>query len=80
MSDVASLENSWQRLHISKKRSQYYGDAFAYRESNNTAKERVSKDSVILAEIRMNSCVRTSDFKVDAVLTDMLSLNPRKIL
>jgi len=57
LSDVACLEHSWQRMHLSKKRSQYYTDAFAYRESNNTAKERVAKDSIILAELKMNSCV-----------------------
>lgn len=57
LSDVTSLENSWQRLHISKKRSQYYSDAFAYREPNNTARERVTKDFVIVAEVRMNCCV-----------------------
>jgi hypothetical protein len=57
-SDVACLEHSWQRMHLSKKRSQYYTDAFACRQSNNTAKERVAKDSIILAELKMNSCVR----------------------
>ena len=59
LSDVASLENSWQRLHLSKKKSQYYDEAFAYREPNNTAKERVAKDSVIMAEIKLNCCVRS---------------------
>ena len=58
LSDVATLEHSWNRLRLSKKRSQYYDDAFAYREPNNTAKERVTKDSVILAEAKLNCCVR----------------------
>ncbi|OAP64241.1 hypothetical protein AYL99_00213 [Fonsecaea erecta] len=58
-SDLASLEQSWSRLRLSKKRSQYYDDAFAYRESNNTAKERVAKDWVILAEVKLNCCLES---------------------
>jgi hypothetical protein len=58
LSDVASLENSWRKLHVSKKRSQYYDGAFAYREPNNIARERVAKDSVILADFKLNCCVR----------------------
>jgi hypothetical protein len=57
LSDVTGLESSWSRLKLSKKRSQYYEDAFAHREANNSAKERVAKDSVILAEIKLNCCV-----------------------
>ncbi|KIW84848.1 hypothetical protein Z517_00236 [Fonsecaea pedrosoi CBS 271.37] len=65
-SDVASLEQSWSRLHLSKKRSQYYDDAFAYRESSNTAKERVAKDWVILAEIKLNCCLESEkEFLID---------------
>ncbi|KIW30961.1 uncharacterized protein PV07_02648 [Cladophialophora immunda] len=65
-SDVASLEQSWSRLRLSKKRSQYYDDAFAYRESNNTAKERVAKDWVILAEIKLNCCLESEkEFLID---------------
>lgn len=60
LSDVARLEHTWQRMHLSKKKSQYYTDAFAHRESNNSAKERVAKDSTILAELKMNYCVRTA--------------------
>jgi hypothetical protein len=61
LSDVASLEHSWQKLHLSKKKSQYYSEAFAYREPNNTAKDRIAKDSVVLAEIKLNCCVRHMD-------------------
>ncbi|KAI1609391.1 Tautomerase/MIF superfamily [Exophiala viscosa] len=66
LSDVASLESSWQRLNLSRKRSQYYSDAFAYREPNNTAKERVAKDAVIQAEIKLNCCLESeNDFLID---------------
>ncbi|KIW11725.1 hypothetical protein PV08_11027 [Exophiala spinifera] len=64
--DMASLESSWQRLHLSKKKSQYFEGAFAYREPNNTAKERILKDSVVLAEIRLNySLDSEKEFLID---------------
>lgn len=53
------LEQSWSRFHLSKKRSQYYSDAFAYREPSNTAKERVVRDSIILVEVKLSCCVRS---------------------
>ncbi|EXJ87465.1 hypothetical protein A1O3_04425 [Capronia epimyces CBS 606.96] len=66
LSDVASLERSWQRLHLSKKKSQYYSDAFASREPTNTAKDRVAKDSVVLAEIKLNCCLESEkEFLID---------------
>ena len=55
--DASSLERSWSRLHLSKKRSQYYSDTFAVREPNNPAKERVVRDSVVVAEVKLNCCV-----------------------
>lgn len=49
---------AWDRQQLSKKRSQYYGEIFAYREPRNTAKDRVARDSVIVANIRLNCKVR----------------------
>ncbi|ETN46462.1 uncharacterized protein HMPREF1541_00647 [Cyphellophora europaea CBS 101466] len=64
--DALSLEESWSRLHLSKKRSQYYSDAFAYREPSNTAKERVVRDSTILAEVKLNCCLDSEqEFLID---------------
>ena len=59
--DAQSLEQTWSRRHLSKKRSQYYSEAFAYREPSNTAKDRVVRDSVILAEVKLNCCVSRSN-------------------
>src|SRR5437016_14621169 len=42
---------------LAKRRSQYYGDAFAQRESNTSARERVLKESVVMAEILTNVIV-----------------------
>ena len=55
--DASSLGKSWSKLHLSKKRSQYYSETFAIRETNNPAKERVARDSVVVAEVKMNCCV-----------------------
>jgi hypothetical protein len=54
LADLTTLEENWNRIRLSKKKSQYYEDAFAYREPNNSAKERVAKDSIVLAEIKLN--------------------------
>lgn len=55
--DSSGLEQTWSRMNLSKKRSQYYSDAFAYREPNNSARERVVRDSMIIAEVKLNCCV-----------------------
>jgi hypothetical protein len=55
--DAQGLEQSWDQQLLSKKKSQYYSEAFAYREPSNTAKDRVARDSVILAEVKLNCCV-----------------------
>lgn len=51
---ASHLATTWDRQQLSKKRSQYYGEVFAYREPHNTAKDRVTRDSVIVAEIKLN--------------------------
>ena len=54
---ASSAEQSWSQRQLSKRRSQYYSDAFSYREPHNNAKERVVRDSIILAEVNLNCCV-----------------------
>lgn len=51
---ASALTTAWDRQQFSKKRSQYYGEVFAYREPHNTAKDRVVRDSMIVAEIKLN--------------------------
>ena len=41
----------------SRRRSQFYGDVFAVREPTNTARERVTGDSVVAVEIKTNVIV-----------------------
>ena len=55
--DVSGSDQSWSRRDLSRKKSQYYSEAFAYREASGTAKDRVLKESFIIAEVKMNCCV-----------------------
>ena len=57
LSSVLSLSKSWDRQQLSKKRSQYYNDVFATREPNNTPKDRISRDSVIMADLKLSGAV-----------------------
>jgi hypothetical protein len=54
LSSATHLEQIWKRKELSKKKSQYYEEAFAFREPNNSAKERVSRDSVVTAAVKLN--------------------------
>ena len=60
LSEDSAGDHSWQRLQLARKKSQYYTDAFAYREPYHNAKDRVARDSVVTAEVKLNCCVRTS--------------------
>jgi hypothetical protein len=55
---IFSENKTPQQRQIAKKRSQYYQDTFAAREPNSSARERVSRDSMVLAEIKTNVIVR----------------------
>lgn len=47
-----------ERRELAKKKSQYYDDAFAVRESNSSARERVHRESMVMVEVRTNVIVR----------------------
>ncbi|KAL9618240.1 MAG: hypothetical protein Q9160_007010 [Pyrenula sp. 1 TL-2023] len=55
---VTNFQSSWESRQLSKKRSQYYNEAFASREPYNGPRERVQKDSVIIGEIKLNRALR----------------------
>jgi hypothetical protein len=46
-----------EQRQLAKKRSQYYEDAFASREPMSSARERISRDSMIMADVRTNVIV-----------------------
>ncbi|KAI9810750.1 MAG: hypothetical protein M1827_006088 [Pycnora praestabilis] len=43
---------------LTKRKSQYYGEAFAYREPNSSTRGRVSRDSVVMADLRTNVIIK----------------------
>jgi hypothetical protein len=46
-----------EQRELAKQKSQYYGDVFAYREPNTSARERISRESMIMADVRTNVIV-----------------------
>ena len=46
-----------EQRELAKRKSQYYGEVFATRESNSSARERVLRESPILADVRTNVIV-----------------------
>jgi hypothetical protein len=53
-----SLGKTPERRELAKKKSQYYDDAFAVRESKTSARERVHRESMVMVEVRTNVIVR----------------------
>lgn len=58
LSSSNELEKSWRSGQVSKKNSQFFDQAFAIREPYYSAKERVTRDSLIVVEFQYNCCVR----------------------
>ncbi len=43
---------------LNKKKSQFYGEVFAYRAPHTSARDRVTRDSIVMAELKTNVIVR----------------------
>ena len=54
---LSKTNGSPLQVELRKKRSQFYGDVFAYREPNLSPRDRIYKDSVITAEVKTNVIV-----------------------
>lgn len=54
---IFSDAKSPEQKQLAKRKSQYYQDVFAARESNSSARERVLKESPVLADVRTNVIV-----------------------
>jgi hypothetical protein len=54
---IFSDAKSPERKELARRKSQYYGDVFAAREPNASARERVTKEAPILADVRTNVIV-----------------------
>lgn len=60
---IFSVGKTPERRELNRRKSAFYSDAFAQRESNNTARERVGRDSVVMAEVRTNVIVSRSSLR-----------------
>lgn len=54
---IFSDAKSPEQRRLARQRSQYYEDAFAYREPLSLARERISRESMIMADVRTNVIV-----------------------
>lgn len=48
------VEQSTEEPPITKTKTSYYDDAFAFRGAHNSPQERVAQDSVVVAELKTN--------------------------
>lgn len=54
---IFSDKKTPEQKELAKKKSQFYGDVFANREPNTSARERIGRESMIMADIRTNVIV-----------------------
>lgn len=57
LSSASELEKTWQNKELSKRNSQFFDQAFAVRPPYNSARDRVTRDSMIVVELRTSCCV-----------------------
>lgn len=58
---MAMVKRDQEGTNLSRRKSQFYGEVFAYRESNISARNKVHQYSVITAEVKTNVIVRPLD-------------------
>lgn len=46
-----------EQKQFARRRSQFYGEVFATRETNSSARERILKESIVMADVRTNVIV-----------------------
>lgn len=57
---IFSDKKTPEQKELAKRKSQYYGDVFANREPTTTARERIGRESMIMADIRTNVIVSSA--------------------
>lgn len=55
---MAMVKRDQEGTNLARRKSQFYGEVFAYRESNISARNKIHQFSVITAEVRTNVIVR----------------------
>jgi hypothetical protein len=54
---IFSKSKTPEQIQLARRKSQYYGDVFAYREPNSSARERICRESMVMADVRTNVIV-----------------------
>lgn len=57
---IFSKNKTPQQMELARRKSQYYNDVFAYREPNSSPRNRVSRESMVMTDIKTNVIVRRS--------------------
>ena len=65
---MAMVNRDRTSTDLSRRKSQFYSEVFAYREPNLTVRERVNRYSVITAEVKTNIIVSKTTFSVSVSL------------
>jgi hypothetical protein len=55
---IFSERKTPEQKELARRKSQYYGDVFAHREPMTSARETITKESIVMADIRTNVIVR----------------------
>lgn len=66
---ISSDSKSSQQKELAKQKSQFYRDAFAQREPITSARERVSRESMIIADVKTNVIVSNHRYHMQLGLT-----------
>ena len=64
---IVAKNKTKEEQEIAKRRSQYFGHVFAVREPHNSARERISKECLVLMEIKTNVIVSGFNLRPQAV-------------
>ena len=54
---AAMVQRGPEDTDRARQRSKFYGEVFAYREANSSVKERVTRESMVMAELKTNVIV-----------------------
>ena len=55
---AAMVQRGPEDTDRARQRTKFYGEVFAYREANSSAKERAARESVVMGELKTNVIVR----------------------
>ena len=61
---MAMVHRDPEEIQQCRRKSSFYGEVFAYRESNTSARERIARESVVMADVKTNIIVRPANTNI----------------